>query len=509
MVSGPLDLLDATAFDLQHDLDEGKFTSVDLVKRSLEQIERFDKQGPSLRALVSMAPRDKLLEIASELDNERQSGHVRGPFHGLPIVIKDIINAHPDLKLPTTQGSAALLGAEYTKGSVLVSKLREAGFIIIGKGNISEFGASKGEKSTGGLSYLGGQSRSAYVPGGSQPDDEPFARTNPGGSSTGSALAVAAGYAPVSIGGEAYGSITTPASRSALYSIECTPRTINSEGIFLIVPTFESIGGIAKSVPDLTHLTKVILSAASEPRELRMDLPQAWDNMKLGFVEPGKWKLPDKLFASDPAYLRQIRSAYEAAIDEIQSMHADVQYPVSVPHPSEIKYKGDDGKIKIFLAEMRNSMNEYLATLEQSQVRSLEDIIEFNKNHPELQAGLDQLNLIQAHNDTTTPEELDDARKVVLKSARDEGLIKILDDLGLHAIAAPTDSPISTLAALAGCPSASVPLGYLEPSGRPFGLSFIAHPFREDTLLQLLGAFEATFPKRRLPPLLYRVSGDI
>jgi len=497
-----VNLLDATAVDLQSDLQQGRLTSVELVKQVLNQIELFDKQGPNLRALISVVSKDKLLEKANDLDEERRKGHVRGPFHGIPIVIKDIIDTDPSLKLPTTQGSAALEGAVNANESVLASKLTAAGFIIIGKGNISEFGSSKGEKSIGGLSYVGGQSQSAYVTGKVQPGDEPFAHTNPGGSSTGSALAVAAGYAPVSIGGEADGSITTPASRAALFSIKCTPQTINTEGIFLIVPTIESIGGMAKSVKDLAALTEVILTASIEPPNFDVELTKTWDGVKLGFVDPGKWKLPDELFTSDADYLQQIRSAYEGAVDKIRSMHGDVKYPVSVPHPSEIKYKGDDGKIKIILAEMRNSTNKYLATLSETPVNTLKDIIAFNDKHPELQAGIDQLYLIQAQKDTTSPEELQDAKAVILKSARDDGLVKVLDELGLDAIAAPTDGPISTIAALAGCPSASVPLGYLDPSGRPFGLSLIARPKDEATLLRIMSAFEATFPKRRLPTLL-------
>jgi amidase len=129
---------------------------------------------------------------------------------------------------------------------------------------------------------------------------------NPGGSSTGSALAVAAGYTPISIGGESDGSLTTPASRAALYALKCSPQTISGEGIFLTNPTFETIGGMAKSVRDLVDITQIILQAAKKPVTLNVNLRNDFQGLTLGFVNPPKWKLPETLFDSDESYLKQV-----------------------------------------------------------------------------------------------------------------------------------------------------------------------------------------------------------
>ncbi|KAJ4146116.1 hypothetical protein NW754_001579 [Fusarium falciforme] len=269
-------LLVATAQDLQQLLGNGSLTSEALIDLALRQIEQFDQKGSVLHAMIKVAPREKLLEQARGLDQERQRGQVSGPLHSVPIILKDIINTHPYWELPTTQGAKILDHTENAGESQLVEQLTKAGLVVIGKANLSEFGAGKGEGGVGGLSALGGQARSAYVFEKVKKQEEDLANPNPGGSSTGSALAVAAGYSPVSIGGEANGSLTTPASRAALYALKCTPQTISTDRIFQAVPTFETVGGMAKSVKDLADVTNVILQAAKEPRSIKVQFRSDW-----------------------------------------------------------------------------------------------------------------------------------------------------------------------------------------------------------------------------------------
>ncbi|KAH8821315.1 amidase signature domain-containing protein [Xylogone sp. PMI_703] len=152
------------------------------------------------------------------------------------------INTPPEWGILTTRGSWALAKSIHQKEAPLVNKLLDSGAVIIGKTSLTEFGASKGPEGIGSLSAINGQSQSVYVEGFVASGDEPFAHQNPGGSSTGSAVGVAAGYSPISIGGEANGSIQTPASRSNLYALKITPQTLSTEGIFHIVPTVESLG---------------------------------------------------------------------------------------------------------------------------------------------------------------------------------------------------------------------------------------------------------------------------
>ncbi|KAJ5633528.1 amidase signature enzyme [Penicillium herquei] len=412
-----LDLVAASASQLQRLLSEGTLTSVHLVKECLSQIEKLDRQDLHLNAMISIVPREQLFQIAEGLDRERQAGQLRGPLHGIPIVLKDIINTDPDFELPTTAGSFALKGAENAGNALLVEKLIESGLIVLGKTNLSvrqelqyltarreaDHDTSKviegirclqvikraqsrenthiirGEKCICGLSAIGGQVQS-----------------NPGGSSSGSAVAVAAGYAPLSIGGEADGSIGIPASRSSLFALKCTPQTISGEGILLIAPTFESIGGMAKTTADLAALIAIILEAT-------------WDSLTVGFVDPTKWQLPKELLTSDEDYTLQVvgtqmdkyltedlltmkqKTMYEGAIEKIRSAGGDVHYPVPLVHPSTLQFQGQPGYLMILLSEVRDSVNSYLSTLTSSPMKSLEDIIRFNKEHPEIQAGIGKL----------------------------------------------------------------------------------------------------------------------
>ncbi len=182
----------------------------------------------------------------------------------------------------------------------------------------------RGPEGLPGLSAINGQSQSVYVDGFVTHGDEPFAHIvrhsipmlvivrltshNPGGSSTGSAVAVAAGYCPISIGGEANGSIQTPASRSNLYSLKITPQTLSTEGIFHIVPTVETLGGMAKTVADLEEVTRVILQTANTVTELHVDRSREWISFSFGFVDPEKWRLPPELFITTDEYRYQIVS---------------------------------------------------------------------------------------------------------------------------------------------------------------------------------------------------------
>ncbi|KAL8849114.1 MAG: hypothetical protein Q9221_005883 [Calogaya cf. arnoldii] len=391
--------------------------------------------------------------------------------------------------MPTTLGSFASLDAKHSKQALVVQKLVEQGLIILGKANMSMTnGLSRSEKAVGGLSAIGGQCQSPYIKGGVVKGDLALGQSNPGGSSTGSAVAVAAGYSPLAIGGEADGSINTPASRAALFALKCTPQTIPSDGIFLISPTFESPGGMAKTVEDLAELIRIIVSTTDTPLQLPAKLPTVWSNISLGFVDPKLWQLPPSLLAPDQEYARQMLSSYEAAIDKIKSLGGRVHSPVPLVHPSDLQVEGKSGYLTILLGEIRDSVDRNLEALPSTPVRSLADIIKFNKAHPDLQAGL---------------ETLARAREEMKKRAGEEAIDKILSEFGLDAIIAPTDSPISTVAALAGYPTATVPLGYHRQSGRPFGLSLVAKAHEEGKLLEIMNVYEATFPKRRLPHLLY------
>ncbi|KAK0104849.1 hypothetical protein ONS95_005115 [Cadophora gregata] len=494
-----IDLVALSAAELQELQIEGSLTSTQLAKLSLLQIEKYDKKGPELRAMIAIVPEDIILERAAFLDEERRAGHYQYSSRVGKL---------------TTQGSWALAKSVHKAQAPLVQKvcknsvfhrlftdfekLLDAGVIIIGKTSLTEFGSAKGPEGVGGLSAINGQSQSAYVEGFVDRNDEPFAHTNPGGSSTGSAIGVAAGYSPISIGGEANGSIQTPASRSNLYALKITPQTLSTEGIFHIVPTVETLGGMAKSVADLEALTKVILQTSKKPVKINVDHSTTWQNYTTGFVNADDWRLPKDLFTSTEEYRRQIDTAYTGIQEKIKALGGSVVYPVKPPHPSSI----DGGFLAIVNGEFRDTVDAYLQGLEQSDVRSLADIIQFNRDRPELQAGISQPWFIGPQEFQQTPEEYTKIREQVREDAGKNGLFRVMEELSLDIISAPTDGPICEIAALAGAPTATVPLGILEPSGRPFGLTFVGRPGSEALLIQLMHLYEAAAPKRKLPALV-------
>jgi amidase len=493
-----IDLVRLSAADLQSLQVDGSLTSSDLAKLSLQQIAKYDIKGPELRAIIALVPEKFIFERTTFLDEERRAGRLLGPLHGIPIILKDIINTPPEWGILTTQGSWALEKSKHKEQAPLVKKLLDAGVVIIGKTSLTEFGSAKGPEGVGGLSAINGQSQSVYVEGFVAKGDEPFAHTNPGGSSTGSAVGVAAGYSPISIGGEANGSIQTPASRANLYALKITPQTLSTEGIFHIVPTVESLGGMAKAVGDLEEVTRVILQTAKTPVEMTVDRSKTWKDFGFGFVEPGKWRLPSDLFNATEEYCQQIDTAYSAIQEKIKGFGGKVAYPADVPHPSTI----DNGFIGIVNGEFRDTVNSYLQNLAESEVRSLAEIIQFNKDHPELQAGISQPWFIGPQEFEQTPEEYAKVRKQVREDAGEKGLYRVMDELSLDIICAPTDGPISEISALAGAPTANIPLGFLEPSGRPFGLTLVGRPGSEGKMLEIMYLFEAASPERRLPKLV-------
>ncbi|KAJ5724815.1 amidase signature enzyme [Penicillium malachiteum] len=231
--------------------------------------------------------------------------------------------------------------------------------------------------------------------------------------------------------------------------------------MLLIEPTFESIGGMAKTTADLAALIAVILEASEILRNVPDTLPTTWDGIPLGFVDPTKWQLPKELLTS-----------------------------------------GEDYNLQVVVSEVRDSVNAYLSTLISSPMKSLEDIIQFNKEKPEPQAGIDQKYLIQCQENNMSPDIANEARMAMRKVVGEDGIDKVLNEFGLDVIISPMDSPISTVAALAGYPSATVPLGYLEPSGRPIGFCLVAKANEEGELLSVMSTYEATMPSRRLPPRL-------
>jgi amidase len=278
------DVLTATAADLRNLLQLGETTSVDIVEAYLAQIEKHNKAGLGLRAIISTAPREVVRSQAEALDSERRNGKVRSALHGIPIIIKDAIVTSKALGMPTTAGAVAFKDAYGKKNAAIVELLMESGLIILGKASMTEFCGLKATCMTAGWSAINGITQSAYIAGGFREDDLFCGRSGPGGSSSGSAVGVSAGFAPLSIGTETSGSICMPANRAGLYSMKGTRGTIPMDGLFNLSRDFDGLGGMAKSPEDLEMLMNLLTgNYTSETQSLK------WEDISVGFVDPVVW----------------------------------------------------------------------------------------------------------------------------------------------------------------------------------------------------------------------------
>lgn len=282
-----LDLLTLTATEAQQLLQSGKATSVDLVQAYLSQIEAHNHSGLHLNALISVRPRDQILATARELDAERQAGKLRSQLHGIPFVFKDLFQTK-DLGLPTTAGAPCFATAESMRTAPLIQHLIDSGMIVLGTANLTEFCGMKYEGMAAGWSPMGGQTQSPYIFGGLEKDEKQIGHSSIGGSSAGSAAAVAAGFAPLSIGSECCGSLITPANRGALYALKCGLDQIDVDGVFHYTDCIDFLGGMAKSVRDLNLFTAALMK-----REEPFDVQGGFGGLRVGFLDVGEWRLPD------------------------------------------------------------------------------------------------------------------------------------------------------------------------------------------------------------------------
>jgi amidase len=239
-----------------------------------------------------------LLNRANELDLEHANGTVRGSLHGIPILVKDNIDTVSELGLPTTCGSLALVGSKLRKNAVIIERLLAAGAIILGKANRSEWDWYKSDLADSGWSAVGGQTQSAYVRGGFRNDDSNGGHSNPGGFSSGSAVAIAAGFSPISVGTETMGSLMTPGDRAALYTIKPTIKLVLRDDIIPITHEADSAGPMTKSVQDLADLLDVLVdpSQTTVPKGgYRSAVTGSWGDIRIGVLEPEKWMFPHEI----------------------------------------------------------------------------------------------------------------------------------------------------------------------------------------------------------------------
>ncbi|KAJ5916612.1 amidase signature enzyme [Penicillium tannophilum] len=484
--------LTTNAVDLQQLLEEYKITSAQIVEEYLAQIDRYE---PALNALISPAPRDKVRKVAKARDEERQKGQIRGPFHGIPIVLKDSFVTASGLGMSTTAGSYAFVGAKASKNGSITQRLIDAGLIILGKANMTELAGMKMTMMMPGWSAHGGQTLSPYV--GKMEENENILGHSlaPGGSSTGSAVAVAAGFSPLAMATETIGSIVTPSTRAALYALKPTTGLQDTTGLYTMTEFFDSPGPMAKSVADVRVLSEILLGRS-------FTFPQfgSWEGLSVGFLDPKGWSMSPGFCTQFEGTAEQMIVEYEETVSALRSGGCPIKYPIHCKDATVLP----NTILPIAYWDFKNvCIPKFIRSFHECSVTSVADIVKFNKENSEkaLPAPFNEQNDLEgAMNTTEERDKIDELKQSLRGTARG-----ILDDLfekeEINILAAPGDSSLCVHAAAAGYPVATVPIGQLHYNDRPFGLCLVAKADEEENLLRFMGEYEKVAKPRPVPNL--------
>lgn len=529
---GSFDLMDVTVADLRSGLDAGDFTVRELVQACLDQIAALDQAGPALNAMLETS--DSALDDADALDAELADSQARGPMHGIPVILKDNIATTDGME--NTAGSLALEGALPTKEAFVVERLREAGAVILGKAGLSEWANIRSPNSSSGWSGRGGQVRNPH-----QTD------RSPSGSSSGSAVAVAAGYAPVALGTETDGSLVSPANVNGVVTIKPTVGLTSRMGVIPISTHQDTVGPLTRTVADAAAaLTVIAAQDRSDPAYSSQEFQQASGGEVLATPEdaveqPSYPQRPnDRVVEVDftasnaldenglqgarlgvwrerTGYSAEADAIFEQALAALQDAGADLVDPVTMPSAEELSSSPDE--LQVLLWELKPGIADYIENYVASDfpVQTLADVVEFNKEHPDEELlWFGQEFLIQSveKSDLNDPEYLETVVRTQ-KRGRENGIDAVLGEHNLDAIIAPTGQlawkidliagdnfkgASSSAAAVAGYPIVSVPAG--SQFGLPANLSFIGTAFSEETLIRLAYAFEQATQARITPAFL-------
>jgi amidase len=472
---------------------DGRASAESLTRAYLARIERYDRAGPRLNAVLALNP--DALTAARALDAERRAGRVRGPLHGIPLLLKDNIETLDPL--PTTAGSLALAGARHSVDAPVAARLRAAGAIVLGKANLSEWANFRSSRSISGWSGVGGQTRCPYDP-----------TRNPSGSSAGPAAGTAASLCAAAVGSETDGSILAPASVNGLVGLKPTVGLLSSAGVVPITARQDTLGPMTRSVADAA----LMLAAMAEPG-VRWDGATAPLESPPGGLRIGVMSAPP---SAHPEVVRRSAEWFDVLRREGVEL---VEVPLPASWPAAL-----DDELEVLLYDFRADINSYFARLDGTlPVRSLAELIEFNRRNAAAELALfgqDILEQSEAKGPRTNPA-YGRALRHLMHAADTAGLAALFTRHRLDALVATGNGPAELIdsvwgdrfensggwppmcsaAAIAGYPSLTVPAGFV--GGLPVGIHFVAPRFRDGRLLQIGRLFERATGARR-PPALER-----
>jgi amidase len=476
-------------------MESGALLSSRLTSHFLRRIEDVDRAGPTLRSVIETNPDVPM--IARSLDEERKAKGRRGPLHGVPVLVKDNLDTHD--RMMTTAGSLALVGPPAPRDSFVVQKLREAGAVLLGKTNLSEWANFRASPSTSGWSARGGLTKNPYA-----------LDRNPSGSSSGSAVAVAAGLCAAAIGTETNGSIISPSTVCGVVGLKPTVGLVSRAGIVPISRSQDTAGPMARTVRDVA----IVLGAIAGPDERDPDTVPAADKahkdytqfLDAGALKGARIGVPRQMFRGNA----RAREVIEAAMTALKDAGAVLIDPVDPPG------NGAGGpSYEVMLFEFKDGINRYLQSrAPEFEVCNLADLIEFNKKNAEKEMPYfgQEIFLAAQEKAPVTDKAYVEAVEKCRRLSRAEGIDKVMDQHKLDALVAPSGGPAgktdlvygdrdvggsSTPAAVSGYPNITVPAGNVR--GLPVGISFFGRAWSEPVLLRIAYAFEQLTKARKAP----------
>ncbi|MBT8257425.1 MAG: amidase [Bacteroidia bacterium] len=488
------EFLEITIPEIREKLDEGELSVVDLTQAYIERIEAIDQAGPQLNSVIMINP-DALL-IAQELDDELQAGKIRGPLHGIPILLKDNIDTKD--KMPTTAGSRALENSFPLSDSWVTKKLRAAGAVILGKANLSEWANFRGELSSSGWSGLVGQTKNPYI-----------LDRNPCGSSSGSGVSVSANLCMIAIGTETNGSIVCPANNNGVVGIKPTVGLISRSGIIPISYTQDTAGPMARTLTDAVIALGSLTGVDSADEKTTASLGKSLTDYTPYLKTEGLKNKRIGIYKRPLGRHYKVDTLFYQAVEFIKSQGAEV---IEIDNITKSNVGGHS--FQVMLYEYKEGLNAYFKSLgPDAEIKDLEELIEFNKKDSIELLYHDQKYLEMANEKSgLDDQEYTEALNKLLTGSREDGLDSVMNAQQLDAIIAPTGGPAwktdlvngdsfhlgsSSPAARSGYPNITVPMGFINEL--PVGISFFGRAWSEPLLIEIAYAYEQGTMHRKAP----------